>query len=168
MSGVVERNRSLSRLEFYQNALALRVEVNRIMVNEKIVPKRYRLTNAVPTIETARSVVVNVNTANAFFPNTAHNVLMRKHYMTLAIADCEQLKLDLMCMIELGFVDSVNRLERVVEMVEREIALLKGARKNVKLVGKDVDRRIEDMRAELDRLQDIKADEAREAEDGLQ
>lgn len=135
MSGVYERNRSLSEREFYRNAIQLRIEVNRLMASSKVVPKAYRLLNAVPTVETARNIVHNIVRADAFYPNSETNVEQRRRYLTLAIADCEQLAQDFQCLIALG-VASPRSFGMVTETVEREIALLKGARKGVKLVGR--------------------------------
>ena len=53
MSGVLVRHRKLSELEFYKTAFALRVEVNRVAMDEDVFPKRYRFSNAMPIIEAA-------------------------------------------------------------------------------------------------------------------
>ena len=130
--------------------------MNRIALNEKVIPKRYRITNAVPLIDMARSCVYNVNRADQFYPNSSFNVLQRRKYLSLAVADCEQLCLELQSLIEMGRPIDVNKLEPLVEMVEKEIALLKGTRKNVKLVGKQtVEEKIRDAEQELSRLRDL-------------
>ena len=154
---VYQRRRHVSEYEFFHKALEIRVEVNRLMVQESAVPKRYRLTNAVPTIETARSIVYNINRADSFYPSSPMNVIERRKYLTLAIADCEQLCLDMQCLLQLGLPGGASRFERMVELIDEEIGLLKGARKNVKLVGKrDLAQRIEDAEAELEMLRDLK------------
>ena len=150
---VYQRKRNLSDYEFYSRAIAIRVEVNKLMASPNVVPKSYRLLTAVPTVETARSIVYNITRADQFFPNTSFNVLERRKYLTLAIADCEQLCLDFQCLLELGLPINVNRFDAVVESIELEISLLKGARKNVKLVGKQsAEDLIESTAAELERL----------------
>ena len=61
--------------------------------------------------------------------------------------------LDFQCLLELGLPINVNRFDAVVESIELEISLLKGARKNVKLVGKQsAEDLIESTAAELERL----------------
>lgn len=150
---VYRRNRHVSEYEFFHKALEVRVLVNLFMVDERIVPKRYRLTNALPTIETARDVVYEINRADCFYPSTPENVAERKRHLTLAIADCEQLMLDLQCYIQLrcrqqaasvatfageGDAEAPTfhgraRLEDLVREVDEEIALLKGARRRVRL-----------------------------------
>ena len=129
---VYQRKRNLSDYEFYSRAIAIRVEVNKLM---------------------ASPIVYNITRADQFFPNTSFNVLERRKYLTLAIADCEQLCLDFQCLLELGLPINVNRFDAVVESIELEISLLKGARKNVKLVGKQsAEDLIESTAAELERL----------------
>lgn len=85
MSGVYQRNREVSEYKFFTQAIAIRVEVNKLMASSSVVPKAYRLLNAVPTVETARSIVYNVNRADCFYPNTSFNALERKRYLTLAM-----------------------------------------------------------------------------------
>ena len=156
MSGVYQRKRSLSEYEFYNTALAIRVEVNRLALNERVIPKRYRFTNAVPLVDMARNAVYNINRADQFYPNSSFNVLQRRKYLSLAIADCEQLCLELQALLDLKVTNDATRFKSVVEMVEKEIALLKGARKNVKLVGRQsVEDRIRDAEEELDRLRGL-------------
>ena len=52
MSGVYQRNREVSEYKFFTQAIAIRVEVNKLMASSSVVPKAYRLLNAVPTVET--------------------------------------------------------------------------------------------------------------------
>ena len=153
---VYQRKRGVSEYEFFAKALQIRAEVNRLMASDKVVPKAYRLLNAVPTVETARSIVYNINRADQFYPSTPQNVVERKRYMTLAIADCEQLCLDLQCLVDMGLPVPVGRLENLLVMVDDEIALLKGARKNVRLLGKrSPAERIADAQAEIETLREL-------------
>ena len=156
MSGVYQRNREVFEYKFFTQAIAIRVEVNKLMASSSVVPKAYRLLNAVPTVETARSIVYNVNRADCFYPNTSFNALERKRYLTLAIADCEQLMLDMQCLMDIGLPVNANRFEALAGMVEEEIKLLKGARKNVRVTGKKTtDERIAEAEAELERLRSL-------------
>ena len=133
MSTVLARYRDLSNYEYFTTAVRIRKEIT-ALVTSSALPKSYRFVFAVPMAETARSIVHNLVTANAFYPNTEHNVCQRRHYMTLVVADCEQIMQDLQCLIELGIV-KVSRCERMAEDVETAIKLIKGARKGVKLIG---------------------------------
>ena len=156
VSGVYQRNREVSEYKFFTQAIAIRVEVNKLMASSSVVPKAYRLLNAVPTVETARGIVYNVNRADCFYPNTSFNALERKRYLTLAIADCEQLMLDMQCLMDIGLPVNANRFEELAAMVEEEIRLLKGARKNVRVTGKkSTEERIAEAEAELERLRSL-------------
>lgn len=139
MSGVPERLRNLSSYEFYNTAIELRVEVLSIITSSAI-PKSRRFTFAVPMAETARSVVYNIVRGYAFYPNSAENVAARKRYYTLAIADCEQLYQDAQAYLEVyrrkGDGQHAGAFGRMAELVDKEIALLKGTRDRVKLIGK--------------------------------
>lgn len=86
--------------------------------------------------QTARSMVYNIVTADAFYPNSEDAVTLRKRHLTLAIADCEQLYQDMQCLLAMGLPVPVSRLDEISEALDREIELLKGARKGVKLIGK--------------------------------
>lgn len=135
LSTVLARFRDLSNYEYFNTAVQIRKEVT-ALVTSAAMPKSYRFVFAVPMAETARSIVHNLVTANAFYPNTEHNVVQRRHYMTLAVADCEQLLQDFQCLIDLGVV-KVSRCARIAEDTERAIRLIKGARKGVKLIGQE-------------------------------
>ena len=157
LSTVHARKRNLSEYEFFANALTLKAEVNRVAMSEKVIPKKYRFSNGIPLIEMARSVVYNINRADCFYPNSSFNALERKRYLTLAIADCEQLMLGLQSLMGphgLCLPIDANKLEPLVEMVEREIQLLRGVRKNVRVTGeRTIDDRIRDARDEIERLE---------------
>lgn len=154
MSSVYERNRSVSNFDFYTDSLAIRVEVNRIAA--KGIDKTYRFILGVPMAQTAYSLVHNINRADSFYQNTTINVQERRKYLTLAVADCEQLCLDLQCATDMGQPVKVSKLEDLIALVEKTIAEIKGARKKVKLITKEpLEHRIEAAEAELQRLRDI-------------
>ena len=135
MSGVYVRNRNLSSFEYFNTAVAIRNDVTRL-VTSTAVPKSYRFIFAVPMAETARSVVFNLVKADAFYPNTARNVEERKHYMTLAIADLNQLYQDLQSLLAMRLPVKVASFEAISEKIESDIKLIKGGRAGVKLIGK--------------------------------
>ena len=135
MSGVYARNRHLSAQKYFALALEIRDEITK-KVTTKQLPKSYRFVFAVPMAETARSLVMNLVKADAFYPNTARNVEERKRFMTLAIADCNQLLQDLQCLKSLNSNISLSRFETLIQDVDDDIKLIKGARSGVKLIGK--------------------------------
>lgn len=135
MSGVYARNRHLSVHKYFTLALEIRAEITK-KVTTKQLPKSYRFVFAVPMAETARSLVMNLVKADAFYPNTARNVDERKRFMTLAIADCNQLLQDLQCLKSLNSNISLSWFETLIQDVDDDIKLIKGARSGVKLIGK--------------------------------
>ena len=135
MSGVYMRNRNLSSFEYFNTAVAIRNDVTRL-VTSRDVPKSYRFIFAVPMAETARSVVFNLVKADAFYPNTARNVDERKRYMTLVLADLNQLYQDMQSLLTMGLPIKAARLEGILDRIDSDIKLIKGARAGVKLIGK--------------------------------
>lgn len=135
LSGVYARNRHLSAQKYFTLALEIRAEITK-KVTTKQLPKSYRFVFAVPMAETARSLVMNLIKADAFYPNTARNVEERKRFMTLAIADCNQLLQDLQCLKSLNSNISLSWFETLIQDVDDDIKLIKGARSGVKLIGK--------------------------------
>lgn len=135
MSGVYMRNRNLSSFEYFNTAVAIRNDVTRL-VTSRDVPKSYRFIFAVPMAETARSVVFNLVKADAFYPNTLRNVDERKRYMTLALADLNQLYQDMQSLLTMGLPIKAARLEGILDRIDSDIKLIKGARAGVKLIGK--------------------------------
>ena len=135
MSGAYMRNRNLSSFEYFNTAVAIRNDVTRL-VTSRDVPKSYRFIFAVPMAETARSLVFNLVKADAFYPNTARNVDERKRYMTLALADLNQLYQDMQSLLTMGLPIKAARLEGILDRIDSDIKLIKGARAGVKLIGK--------------------------------
>lgn len=62
MSNVLRRNRATSEVEFLHNAQRIKTEVTKMVMNEKVIPKRYRFVYAIPMIEICRDLVKNANT----------------------------------------------------------------------------------------------------------
>lgn len=130
--------RSLSDYEFSSVADELRLEVLSV-VSSSAVPKSRRFTFAVPMAETAREVVSEIERGEAYYPNTPRNVEERKSHYSLAIAACNMLMRDVQALIDdgkrKGCGTHAHSFERLAELTDREIALLKGARSRVRLLG---------------------------------
>lgn len=62
MSNVLRRNRATSVVEYINNANNIRSEVTRLVMNEKVIPKRYRYVYSIPMIDICRDLVKNANT----------------------------------------------------------------------------------------------------------
>lgn len=159
MSGVYESDRKESPCDHMALAQAIRCEVTSLMASSKVVPKSYRFLLAVPTVECARELVCNIETAELFYPSTAHGVIWRKHHLTLAIANCHHLVQDLQVVKDLGLPVNVNRYEATADMLAKEIDILKKRRHNTKLTGnRPVSERIAKLEAELEELREVEAD----------
>ena len=88
---VLARKRGLSAKEFFKKALDIREQVFIMAHKEKIVPKSKRFTFTVPMCDLARSMVRNIERADAFYPNSTWAVIERKKHLALAIADANSL-----------------------------------------------------------------------------
>ena len=62
MSNVLRRNRAISSSEYMHKALGIRSAVTPLVMNEKVIPKRYRFVYAIPCIDYCRTLVNNANT----------------------------------------------------------------------------------------------------------
>lgn len=89
MSTVLERYRDLSNFEYFTTATRVRKEIT-ALVTSAAMPKSYRFVLAVPMAETARSLVSNLVTANAFYPNTEHNVTRQRRKLKKLAAFVER------------------------------------------------------------------------------
>lgn len=164
MSNVLQRKRSLSELEFYANAIKIRIEITQLMTRERVVPKKYRQLLAAPTIATAKAMIDNIATSESFFRNTAHGVIWRKHYLTLAIGNCYSLAQDIQVLKDSGISNiDLDAFKGVADMLEREIALLRGVKKSTRLNGNvDTIERIAMAKAQVAELEELHAEELAE------
>lgn len=97
---VLLRKRNLSTKQFSIKALDIQTETARLAHKESVVPKSYRFTFGVPMCETARSMVANIERADASYPNTSWGVIERKKSLAMAIADANTLYDLIACLIE--------------------------------------------------------------------
>jgi hypothetical protein len=160
MSGVYVRNRSLSELQWIMTAKEIRKEIDQIAHSEKVIPKSWRFTHALPLCEEAKNLVHHTRRAYDRYPNTAKNVRERKEFLTLALDDCYDLVDDLQELKDVGLPINLNRFKKVADMLDAEIGMLKGLRKNTRLTGKaPVEERIAKLEMQLADLRGLEADE---------
>ncbi|MCC8068706.1 MAG: hypothetical protein LIO71_02945 [Ruminococcus sp.] len=62
MSNVLKRNRAVSNSEYITKARVIREEITSLVMNEKIVPKRYRYAYSIPMIDLCRNLTHNATT----------------------------------------------------------------------------------------------------------
>jgi hypothetical protein len=75
----------------------------------------------------------NITAANTIYPINEHELEQRRDYQTKAIIVCEQILQELQYMISVLPIN-VDRLNPEVEMLLKEVALLKAWRKNSKVL----------------------------------
>ena len=125
---VLKRNRSESHLEFYHTATIIRSDLTRFVMNEKIVPKRWRPVFTFPMIERINRLMDNITAANTIYPQNLREAETRRDYQTAAIITVEQIFQLLQFMLDTLPVDP-NKFQAVTEMLVKEGALLRGWRK---------------------------------------
>lgn len=159
MSQVFERHRKEAESDYISLASDIRVEVLSLVMSESVVPKRKRIILGVPIAETARSIVRNVSRANRFYPSNSYNVLERKRYLGLAIADCDQLEQDFQCLVAMGCA-TPGRLERISGMIRDEAEKVSKKRKYTRIIGREsAEDRLAAARAEAERLEAVVLDQ---------
>ncbi len=85
-------------------------------------------------MDTMKKLIDNIVAANTIYPIDEAELSTRRAYQTAAIANCEQLLQELQYIMEVLPID-VNKLLRYVDMIQKEIGLLKGWRKaNAKIL----------------------------------
>lgn len=80
-------------------------------------------------LKECRGLVRNIIQANSIFPHTREEFVDRRRYQTMAIGNCEQLIQELQYVISIIDVDA-NKYLPYVDMIDREVALLRGWRKS--------------------------------------
>ncbi len=158
MSGVFERNRDMSRVEWVWTAREIRHEVDSLAKSEKVIPKAARFTHATRLCEHGANLVYEVRRAYLHYPNTPRGVIDRKKYFQRAIDNCWFIVEDLQNIKDEGYPVNVNRFDRIADLLDKEIRLLTSWKRNTKLTGKaTIEQRIEQKQLEIAALQDLAA-----------
>ena len=126
---VLKRYRSESQLEFYNTATRLRAELTRFVMNEKIVPKRYRPVFTFPMVSRLIELFNNITAANTIYPKSLREAELRREYQTKAIITVEQIFQLLQYMLTTLPINA-NKFRPVTQMLIKEAQLLRGWRKN--------------------------------------
>lgn len=80
-------------------------------------------------LEILRNLRLNIRLANSIYISSKEEYYERRRYWTLAICNCQQLLDEMQFIIEMLDVD-VNKYMIYVEVISKEINLLKGVRKS--------------------------------------
>lgn len=128
MSEVYKRFRGTTGTQFEITALELQTEITKYCVNEKYVPKKWRLLIGIPLVNKVDELVDNISFANSIYltKNSAkEDVELRLRYQVKAIANCYQLQ-NLIIKLE-NTVDKVTikSLDKIIDLlcVERNLLL---------------------------------------------
>lgn len=167
---VLKRKRNISKMEFYHNAIKLRLMITEFLLKDFGIKSRRRnleFAKDVYDIEDAdveeienilsaydlknsfidnfpswlidkerdyfmdllRSLMKNICSANTIHITNKEEYYMRRNYQTQAICDCENLLQEMQYIIYVTH-PNVEKYMPYVDIIEKEIALLKGWRKS--------------------------------------
>ena len=167
---VLKRKRNVSKMEFYHNAIKLRLMITEFLLKDFGIKSRrrnlefakdvydiededgeeienilsaYDLKNSFidnfPSwlidkerdyfMDLLRSLMKNICSANTIHITNKEEYYMRRNYQTQAICDCENLLQEMQYIIYVTH-PNVEKYMPYVDIIEKEIALLKGWRKS--------------------------------------
>ena len=150
---VLKNKRALSGLEFYNNAIRLRQEITLLLLRDFGIKDKVRSVKGLSgtagmepedeaklpawwidkertnLMEICHRMVMNITQANTIYPMHESKFYDRRNFQNHAIGNCEQLLQEMQYIISIVPVDA-QKYMRYVDMIEKEIALLKGWRKS--------------------------------------
>lgn len=126
---VLKNKRSESQLEFYHTATLIRTELTRFVMNEKIVPKRWRPVFTFPMVDKVIKLFDYITAANTIYPQNLCEAERRRDYQTQAIITVEQILQLLQYMLTTLSINP-DKFQPVTELLVKEAALLRGWRKS--------------------------------------
>lgn len=132
MSNVLKRFRKETELQFMMNAVDLQIELTKFVMSDKNVPKKYRLVVGVSIVQKVDELVDNLNFANCIFPQTQDDFAKRAEYQRLAMTNVWQLHNKLVRMIECIDTVKVEKMTKIIELLNSEIPLIKAWMKSDK------------------------------------
>lgn len=115
-------------MEFYHTATLARAELTRFVMNDNIVPKRWRPVFTFPIIEKVIALIDNITAANTIYPQNMREYEMRREYQTKAIITVEQI-IQLLQFMLTTLPICADKFQPVTELLMKEGALLRGWRK---------------------------------------
>ncbi len=125
---VLKSKRGASELEFYHTAAEIRATAVRFVMNENIVPKRWRPVFTFPMVQRVNAMMDNITAANTIYPVNEHELEVRRDYQNLAIINVEQIMQYLQFMLETLDLNA-DKFQTLTELLVKEAQLLRGWRK---------------------------------------
>ena len=131
MSNVYVRNRKKTKFDVVTNAEKLQDDITLYVMNERLVPKKWRYMIGTDLVAKNDNVVA----ANSIYATTEKDLETRKTYQQKAIINGYQIQRKLKRLIRCVPSATASSLEDIVTLLEAEIKDIKGWRKNDKIVG---------------------------------
>lgn len=126
---VLKSQRTESKVEFWNTAAKLRVELSKFVMNEKHVPKRWKHVITYPVIDMATQMLNYIVAANTIHVTRNDEAVTRDKYQTEALIKLEQLY-DL---LQFGM-EALNHypdaLQPIADLMAKEEQLLKAWQKS--------------------------------------
>ncbi len=134
MSNVFRRNRKPTGQEFYDTMVTLTDKLTHFVMNDKNVPKSYRYVYAIPIIGLLHRLRTAITNANTTYPVNERLLEKRKDYWLDAICANEDIFQAIQALLDVLPID-LDKLDEIGELLRKESALLRGLRKNAKILG---------------------------------
>jgi hypothetical protein len=144
MSSVLSRFRGISSMEFYRCCTELRTVLMGALMNENIMPKRWRPIFTFPISAMLDDLFGHLIAANGVYTNTPENVAERKRYQRFALNDLERIDdkiQQILTQLYYGKIDADHpmpaELEKAGDLIDRADMLIRAWRRSTKLITQD-------------------------------
>ena len=134
MSNVYARNRKETHLQFMVNALELQKEIIKLVIREKIVPKKFRFIIGIDLVKKVNELVDNLTFANNIYTIDEETISTRLIYQLEARANCYQLQNLLICLTNCVETFKNEHCVQFIDKIAHEIELINGWIKSNKVL----------------------------------
>lgn len=141
MSSVLARKRGVSSMEFYRTADELRNALMKALMNDNIVPKRWKPIFTFPVAEMLDDLFGHIFAAYNIYADTVEKVAEKRRYQTYALTDLDRIddKLQqLLTQLYYGKIDADHpmpfALEQAGTLIDRDYELIAAWRTSTKLI----------------------------------
>lgn len=133
MSNVFAKYHTPTGNEFYDKALYIKRELTRLVMNEKVMPKRYRFVYSIPIINKVTELLGWITAEITLYPTSEALVEKKKEIWYKALICNEQIIQMIQDMIFVLPTVIPEKFEQVGEALIEESKILRECRKNTKL-----------------------------------
>ena len=131
---VYKRNRKETATQYVVTGQKLQRAVIQYVMNDKYVPKKWRLVLAQESINLACEMMNNIIAAHNTFPTAEDKLAIRKEYLRKAYINCYQLQDSLMCLENVIPTVTDKSLGEIASLLVDEIGLITKTGKNSKVI----------------------------------